>query len=381
MRLRARVGPLLLAAGAVLLTLALLEAAVRLLGAGPAETPFRRLEIERGGVFRHAAVWGTGPLKRPSPYGVRAGENAPNLHFRFVYPDNPRGAFDAANAVESRTNALGLRGREVGVAKAPGTFRILGLGDSYTFGEGVGDDETFLARLEAGLNRSGGPARFETVNAGVSSYNTADEVTYLERRWVALAPDLVLITFVLNDAYDESVFGALQKGYADGMLSLAKERTVAGSRLLAYLYDRWLRWSAGRRTAEVYRSQFSGSPLIPGNRWESCRSALARAARLAEGRNFRLALAIFPELHRLDGGYPFRAVHELVRRDAEALGIPVLDLFDAFRGRDARELWAHPADHHPNAEAHRIAADAILAFLRDPRYGLIAGAAPASSRP
>lgn len=356
---------------AVLLTLAALEAGVRLLDAGPGDTPFRRVDIFNGSVFRPAAIWGTAPLKRPSPYGVRAGEYQPGLRFRFVYPDNRRGNFDAANAVESRINRFGVRGPEFEHAKRPGTFRILGLGDSYTFGEGVRAEETFLARIEAALDGGGTGPRVETINTGVSSYNTVDEISYLERRWVGFDPDLVLVTFVLNDAYDESIFGPLQQGYTAGMIRLARERSIAGSRLLALVYDRWLRWSTGRRTARVYQSQFSATPLIPGNSWESCRAALARARSLAERRGFRLVLAIFPELYRLDDSYPFRSVHELVKRDVEQVGIPVLDLFEAFRGRDARSLWVHPADHHPNEEAHRIAAEAMLAFLRDPRRNLL----------
>lgn len=356
---------------ATFLTLAALEAGVRLLGAGPGDTPFRRVDIFTGSAFRPAAIWGTGPLKRQSPFGVWAGEYQPGLRFRFVYPDNRRGNFDAANAVESRINRFGMRGPEIEQAKRPGTFRIMGLGDSYTFGEGVREEETFLARIGAALNGGSSGPRVETINTGVSSYNTMDEITYLERRWVGFEPDLVLVTFVLNDAYEESIFGPLQQGYTAGMIRLARERSIAGSRLLALVYDRWLRWSTGRRTARVYQSQFSTTPLIPGNNWESCRTALARAESLARGRGFRLALAIFPELYRLDDGYPFRSVHELVKRDVEQLGIPVLDLFEAFRGRDARTLWAHPADHHPNEEAHRIAAEALLAFLRDPRRNLL----------
>jgi hypothetical protein len=44
------------------------------------------------------------------------------------------------------------------------------------------------------------------LNAAVMGYNTRDEVIYLERRWLAFAPDLVLITFYLNDAYSDTTF-------------------------------------------------------------------------------------------------------------------------------------------------------------------------------
>ena len=42
-------------------------------------------------------------------------------------------------------NNLGLRGRDIQVKKAPDHYRILMLGDSFTMGKGVNDDETFSA--------------------------------------------------------------------------------------------------------------------------------------------------------------------------------------------------------------------------------------------
>jgi hypothetical protein len=45
----------------------------------------------------------------------------------------------------------------------------------------------------------------------------------------------------------------------------------------------------------------------------------------------------------------------------------VLDLFDAFRGRDGPSLWVHPTNQHPNEEAHAIAAEALGRFLREER--------------
>ena len=40
-----------------------------------------------------------------------------------------------------RINNLGFRGRDLSERKPPGTFRILCLGDSYTFGDHVDDDQ------------------------------------------------------------------------------------------------------------------------------------------------------------------------------------------------------------------------------------------------
>ena len=75
-------------------------------------------------------------------------------------------------------------------------------------------------------------------------------------------------------------------------------------------------------------------------------------------------MVIFPELHALDESHPFQNIYRRVHAYAESLGIPALDLFPVFEGRSAPDLWVHVTDHHPNAEAHRIAADAIWSFLQ-----------------
>lgn len=59
----------------------------------------------------------------------------------------------------SHTNALGLSGREV-VAKTASEVRILAIGDSFTYGHGVQNDEAYPAVLKALLRaRAGATSR------------------------------------------------------------------------------------------------------------------------------------------------------------------------------------------------------------------------------
>jgi hypothetical protein len=102
--------------------------------------------------------------------------------------------------------------------------------------------------------------------------------------------------------------------------------------------------------------------------WTVCKTALGRAAELSRQRGFTLGVVNFPELYRLDGTHPFTGVYALVERTCADLRIPTLNLFEvAFRGQDPRKLWVHPADHHPNEIAHRLAADAIAEFVQRER--------------
>ena len=104
--------------------------------------------------------------------------------------------------VTVHTNALGLRGGPARAKKAPGTWRILLLGDSFAFGFGVEDDETFAAVLARELRPPPGFERVEVLNAGVAGWSADQYLLFLETRGFALRPDVVLLAETENDPAD-----------------------------------------------------------------------------------------------------------------------------------------------------------------------------------
>jgi len=98
---------------------------------------------------------------------------------------------------EPFTNALGLRGPEVG-DKPADEFRILSLGESSTFGWKLPYEEAYSAVLEARLGSIDGK-RVRVVNAGVPAYTSFQGYTWLRERGLDLRPDAVLIYFGAND--------------------------------------------------------------------------------------------------------------------------------------------------------------------------------------
>jgi len=107
------------------------------------------------------------------------------------------------------TNSLGFRGvKEIEKQKPEGTYRILVIGDSMTFGWGVEDNETFSSILERNLNAAvaeiGAKNKFEVINAGFSGGFTLDGFySWLVNKGFELNPDLVLVSFFpYNDVSD-----------------------------------------------------------------------------------------------------------------------------------------------------------------------------------
>jgi len=99
-------------------------------------------------------------------------------------------------------NSLGMRGKEMTVAKPAGVQRILCSGGSTTFCTGAtSDDRTWPAQVESLLNETApSGVRYEVGNLGVSGYSTAENLIDLELRRVDLAPDFFVFYGATNDA-------------------------------------------------------------------------------------------------------------------------------------------------------------------------------------
>jgi hypothetical protein len=91
-------------------------------------------------------------------------------------------------------NAAGRRDLDRPVAKAPGTFRLLLLGDSFVEALQVPIEATFARELERALTRPGGPT-VEVVSMGVSGYGTASEYLWYREIGHRFDADLVLLSF------------------------------------------------------------------------------------------------------------------------------------------------------------------------------------------
>jgi len=92
------------------------------------------------------------------------------------------------------TNSKGLRGNtEYEYARTPGKQRILVLGDSFTFGTDVSDDETYSHDLESALPNT------EVLNLGVQGYGQDQMLLYLKEEGVKYHPDIVILGFAYMD--------------------------------------------------------------------------------------------------------------------------------------------------------------------------------------
>jgi len=188
---RARVGraagKLSLLIGSTLLTLLAAELVFRALDIRGHHERRRELGLEYAYILDEE--------KRVPMVGV---QYRPYAKFGHAYDSNPEGYFDEGNRIIYSLNKHGFRGGDYETEKAPGTRRIVLLGDSFTFGEGVRFEDTFGYRLQEILDRD--EAAVEVLSFAVGGWGTRNEISYLERAGLRFEPDLVIVVYVLNDA-------------------------------------------------------------------------------------------------------------------------------------------------------------------------------------
>lgn len=126
-----------------------------------------------------------------------------------------------------RINAAGFRDRDHALSPDSGHLRIAVLGDSFAEAQHVDQEETFWAVAERALAGCGALAGKspEMLNFGVAGYGTAQELLLLRERVWDWRPDWVLLAFFVgNDLRNNTK--ELQKGgrpyfvYQDGKLVL-----------------------------------------------------------------------------------------------------------------------------------------------------------------
>lgn len=90
---------------------------------------------------------------------------------------------------------------EIATEKSPTELRILFVGDSVTFGWGVGVDETFVARTGRLLEKRFPELSTVVINAGVPAYSLFQAWRYLEIEGFEFEPDVVVLgSFGFNDS-------------------------------------------------------------------------------------------------------------------------------------------------------------------------------------
>jgi lysophospholipase L1-like esterase len=268
-------------------------------------------------------------------------------------------------------NTAGLRDDDEVLAKPRSERRVLVIGDSVTFGNGVATQKTYPAVLEELLAQRGVQAR--VLNGGVQGYDIHQEASFLHERGWDFEPDVVVLGFFENDV--------ILRSDGEGYLSRVGEGgEFAGGRLrgaipteLVYLVKRlrlvvWIgnllremRWRFFPPEADYHvQSIFFDRPSPNSERaWEQVSESLRAIQQEAGAREVEVVLAIFPHHGQMLEGALVHTYQGRIHQIAQ--GLETVDLLDDYRASTENGVSPFiPYDGHPNAAGHRIAAEALV---------------------
>jgi lysophospholipase L1-like esterase len=263
-----------------------------------------------------------------------------------------------------RTNSAGFRGPEYEEAKAPGTFRLVIVGDSFTMGSGVGEEQAYPALVEAKLNARGRLSHVEVLNLGLAGLNLALIVQRLETLGLRFHPDLIVYGFTVNDIEGPAYRASRAESVAAAQ---ARWQRFAGSPsyLLRLLWPGWLSLTElVRARPGSYSYELEDNYFHNPDAWAGLAGGLDRLAAIGKTHGVCVHVLLHTVLHHLGSSHVLRPIYERVAGAASERGLTVTQSFPVFRGRDERTLVVGAYDLHPNAAGHRLLARALVAGLR-----------------
>jgi lysophospholipase L1-like esterase len=273
-----------------------------------------------------------------------------------------------------KINSKGLRSPEVPYEKPPGVYRILALGDSWTFGFRMNEPDAYPRQLERDLNEHaaarGDPRHFEVINAGVIGYSTDQEAAYLRLEGWKYQPDLVLVNYYpVNDTHNKLAMYRKReqiRSLHPWLLTLSE----APQRLYLRQF-----WKGVRRSlkAKLRVLRAGGDPRAaltdwtsryqdgsPG--WEAVRTALGDIGSQAQDRRVPVLTVLLPDTQDLER---YSAVHHpkiapMVEGAVREAGLDFFDLEPTFAPWASREDEVRFGQlRHPNAKGYGIIAAAV----------------------
>lgn len=289
-------------------------------------------------------------LPRPRPLSRIAGSSATG-EFEFQY----------------QHNHAGFRDIDHELSKPAGTFRIVGLGDSFTYGIGVPFEDTYLRRVERALNeRSERQRTVEIIKAGIPRFSPEAERILLEQDLLQYEPNLIVIGFVPNDVRD--TFEGLDAVTTDASGFLLTRDGLGAwavgpyrrSHLCRLALGAFSSWRTSRQ--EVSRDEIYRAGGAYEQAWRQVEAEYARISDAARSRGARLLIVHIPQR----GPWPDARKYPGIRLAewAAAHDVEFVDTLPRLQSAASSGLpLYYEKDGHASSAGHAVLAQAMVDYL------------------
>ena len=321
-------------------------------------------------------VWDP-PICKPGMYQI----HRPSSVFNWELVPGASGFGRAGTYIH--INADGFRDSEHSLHKEAGVFRIMVIGDSFTFGQGVNLEDTYSKYLERLLNSKVMTA--EVINCGVIGYGMWQYLEVLKRKVIPYKPDLVILGIFIDDITTSVPPYKNLENWA-GTNPFAKDASDIMNH--SYVWNFFENWSTIFETKYRYRRGYpylkgieerkkATGPAHPETTWHQIMygtlpkqtyfdfsQTLKEFIRTCEAANIQPLIVLIPDAAQLHD--PKRqAVNRFVKDTCREIGVPLVDVTERFeREKDPRTLYLFPLDAHTSPKGHRLIAESIFQKLQ-----------------
>jgi hypothetical protein len=265
----------------------------------------------------------------------------------------------------SHLNSLGFDEREFSLDKPANSYRIVFLGDSLSVSAPRPERyANVIARL---LNESGPLGlTYEAVSFAQGGTDTSWQVDYLRRFAWRVQPDFIVLQWYVNDF---ELNAKWERPYPAQLIpwESAAAILIRKSAFYDFLQAQWetIQTRLGLiKTYEEYMYERFGDAEGQGS--------LAAVATIRDfiqeckRHEVPVSIVLFPHIDETlaQGKSRYDYLHERVLQACRDEKITCVDLRTTFGAYpNYRQLWVNPLDPHPNAFAHRVAAERLVAEL------------------
>lgn len=326
----------------------------------------------------------------PIPFSIETNmyfESDPYTGWRL----KPHGTGYYQLGIPGNANSHGHRDVEIPLKKPPGVFRILVLGDSFTAGSNVRQEEAYPKALERRLKNTFGP-QIQVVNTGTGGWEPFQYAQYFEHYGYQFEPDLILVGFFVgNDAFDNQTRAEQLDTAIEGHIVSRDAAADPSIKQKVFLYNhshiaRLLLNRGPVASKSFVRKQcddFSEQYLLiqksrlpnhlrdSSEQREKAQNALNQIGRIKDrAGTVPVVVALLPDENQINkqlqdrlidrkdiAKYDFNMPQSMLVEMFRGIGLPVIDALPAFLA-DHRCLYMD--DTHWTPEGHEFAASVIF---------------------
>ena len=317
------------------------------------------------------------------------------------------------------TNQFGFNDRDYPLEKTPGTFRIVVVGDSFSWAGGLKGNYT--AMLEQMFEARDGSHKVDVVNTGYPSTHTGEQLIMLRKYGLQYNPDLVILAFFAGNDFveaDPNRKRLLVNGcYVD--IDKRHEHLLFGrpvimqSRLLLFLKQNYeirqiskqakkeaqewaiatgqpaptknlpqeIFYNVEKNNLEFFKKKTSAETFGPNI--DHIFRSITEMGDLLKARNIKFMVAIYPDvmqvsetqfnalvthrgLNRED--YDLNLAQDRLKTFLESKQIPYVDLLEGFRTEAQKRDLYLLNDPHWNKAGNELAAQILFQYLTRQPY-------------